>query len=98
MVFLSRNHKGCKICSVDSQKHDREQRPNAGHEPEKFSKVLMRFIPLLGVVQILTWPLDPEDSPPKIEKNIILSKVSLLTFIQKVTWTEAWKSTAQTSQ
>ena len=69
MVFLSRNHKGCKICSVDSKKHDREQRPNAGHEPEKFSKVLMRFIPLLGVVQIFTWPLDPEDSPPKIEQK-----------------------------
>ena len=39
MVFFSRNHESGQIGCVDSEKHDREKRPNTGHEPAKFRKV-----------------------------------------------------------
>ena len=38
MVFFSRNHESGQIGGVDSEKHDREKRPNTGHEPAKLGK------------------------------------------------------------
>ena len=73
MVFFSRNHESGQICGVNSEKHDREKRPNTGHEPAKFRKVwwdLSRSWGLL-VVQIFTWPSSPGDSPPKIKLNFV---------------------------